>query len=158
MSKLTRNDQSKPSSTVLASATSIDLTEALEQSISLLVRKSTASIRDLELDEKLMPVQLVVFVCLDTTMNKDLSVLSKLDSIADDIQQNLAKTETVAFELSWHVTIHNIVELEAFVDSHRGGKVVDFFDQRTDVHPVHVELNHASFCFRQVKDVVYQTT
>jgi len=138
MSKLTRNDQSKSSSTVLASTTSIDLTEPLEQSICLLVCEATASVGDLESDEKLMFVQLMVFVFLNAAVDKDLAILSKLDSVADDVEQNLAKTETVAFELSRHVTVNNVVELEPFVNSHCRCKIVDFFDQRTDVHPVHV--------------------
>jgi hypothetical protein len=158
MSKLTRNDQSKSSSTVLASTTSIDLTEPLEQSICFLVCEATASVSDLESDKKLVFVQLMVFIFLDATMDKHFAILSELDSVADNVEQNLAKTETVAFELGRHVAVHNIVELEAFVNSHRRGKVVDFFDQRTDIHPVHVELDHASFCLRQVKDIVDQTT
>jgi hypothetical protein len=158
MSELARDDQSKASSAVLASATSIDLTEALEQSISLLVSEATTSVGDLEFDKHLVLHQLMVFVLLYAAMDKDLTILGELDSVANDVQQDLAETETIALELSRYVLVDDIIEFETFVDGHRRGEIVDLFNQCTNVHPVHVELYHAGFGLGQVEDVVNKST
>ena len=90
---------------MLSRTAAVDLAEALEQMLSLFVGEAATGIDDLESDELLVPTELALPLRHDTAAHKNLSGLCELDSVPNDVEQDLSDAETIAPVSYTHLTL-----------------------------------------------------
>src|SRR5579862_9182688 len=90
----------------------------------------------------------------DFDANNDFAFGSEFQRVAQQVDQNLAQTRSIADKGSRNAVFHVIDELEIFLDGFGREKVQGIFEAGTQLEGLAVELEFSGFDFGEIQNVI----